>query len=127
MKKFSTLLLLGLLLLSTLSKTCIVLSFQLNQDFIQKYLCENRNQPQSPCGGQCVLSKRLAAEAAKGEALRTILEKLEIPFYNFFPLETASLPFLKGRDDLPGEHYASFVPCLFIADIFHPPRPGFVI
>lgn len=43
----------------TFSKAVIVLSFYINQNYIAKNLCENRNKPKSCCAGKCQLTKQL--------------------------------------------------------------------
>jgi hypothetical protein len=44
------------------SKWLIVAEFRLNQDYIAKNLCINRNKPKMHCNGKCQLMKKLAAE-----------------------------------------------------------------
>ena len=46
----------------TFSKWLIVAEFRLNQDYIAKSLCINRNKPAMHCNGKCQLMKKLAAE-----------------------------------------------------------------
>ena len=53
------------LLLQLFSREVIVMSFQLNRDYIAKTLCENRNRPQLHCNGKCYLAKRLRARQAR--------------------------------------------------------------
>lgn len=53
-----------ILLLSaqTFSKWFVVISFNLNRDYIAKNLCENRNRPVLKCNGNCVLMKKMKQE-----------------------------------------------------------------
>jgi hypothetical protein len=41
------------------------LHFELNRDFIAKNLCINRFNPDSDCGGKCVLMQKLSTQAKK--------------------------------------------------------------
>ena len=50
------------LLTQTFSKWLIVAEFRLNQDYIAKNLCINRNKPKMHCNGKCQLMKKLAVE-----------------------------------------------------------------
>ncbi len=43
----------------TLSKLLILVKFKINQDYIAKVLCENRNKPVLACEGTCFLSDQL--------------------------------------------------------------------
>lgn len=54
-----------LILLQSFSKTWIILSFKINQDYIAKVLCINRNKPELHCNGKCVLMQRLKASEEK--------------------------------------------------------------
>lgn len=49
-------------LVTTFSKTVIVVDFYANQDNIAKNLCENRRTPTIHCYGRCQLNKRLVHE-----------------------------------------------------------------
>lgn len=43
----------------------VMFEFYLNQDFIAKNLCINRDKPQMQCNGKCHLKKQLTAEERK--------------------------------------------------------------
>lgn len=51
-----------LLMTQTFSKWFVVLSFNLNRDYIAKNLCENRSRPVLKCNGNCVLMKKMKQE-----------------------------------------------------------------
>jgi hypothetical protein len=40
----------------------VILDYKINEDFIAKNLCENRNKPTCCCHGKCYLGKQLANE-----------------------------------------------------------------
>jgi len=58
-KKIIALLFFFAFMAQTFSKAVIVLSFYINQNYIAKNLCENRNKPKSCCAGKCQLKKQL--------------------------------------------------------------------
>ncbi len=60
----------------------VMLGFRINQEFIAKNLCENRNRPELHCNGHCQLTKKLAEEQKKDQEspLRKADNKSEI-FY----------------------------------------------
>jgi hypothetical protein len=41
------------------SRWFVLLSFNLNRDYIARNLCENRTRPKMNCNGNCVLMKKL--------------------------------------------------------------------
>ncbi|MBP6826214.1 MAG: hypothetical protein KA165_06635 [Saprospiraceae bacterium] len=51
-----------LILLQSFSKAWIIISFKINQDYIAKVLCVNRDNPEVLCSGKCVLTKNLKAD-----------------------------------------------------------------
>lgn len=71
LKNILSIFLVILILLQSFNKTWIVFSFKINQDYISKVLCINRDKPEMHCNGKCVLAKRVEAEEQK--------EKSELP------------------------------------------------
>ena len=59
MKLIAIPILILLLMTQTFSNWFVVLSFNLNRDYIAKNLCENRYRPKLNCNGNCVLMKRM--------------------------------------------------------------------
>jgi hypothetical protein len=45
----------------------VILDFYLNQDYIARNLCENRDKPQMHCNGKCHLAKKLHEEDRKDQ------------------------------------------------------------
>lgn len=50
------------MLAQTFNRFLIVADYQLNKDYIAKYLCENKYKPQLQCKGKCQMMKKLQAE-----------------------------------------------------------------
>lgn len=62
MKKLLSIGLALLILLQSFSKMWIFISFKINQDYILKVLCINRDKPEKACNGKCYLMKQMKAE-----------------------------------------------------------------
>ena len=50
---------------ATFSNNIVVFNFYLNQNYIAKTLCENRDKPQMHCSGKCQLQKKINEETNK--------------------------------------------------------------
>lgn len=112
-------------MLAISSKDMVIwVSFKLNQNFIARELCVNRNKPEMHCNGKCFLAKKIA-EAKERKASR------EAPVPE--PDEQKQiLCFLPGIKALPGEWKvyflktgfaeATFSHQLVFPDIFQPPK-----
>jgi hypothetical protein len=74
----------------------IYLSFKLNQDYISKYLCVNRELPERGCNGECVLMQKLK-KAAKEEQKAPVFQKQQEMIW-FFSLP-APLPAVEKRHE----------------------------
>jgi hypothetical protein len=51
-----------LILCQSFSKVWIIISFKINQDYIAKVLCVNRDKPEVLCSGKCVLRQNLQSD-----------------------------------------------------------------
>ena len=65
MRSVLTYILLIAVLLPSISPWGTIAYYQLNQDYIARVLCENRDKPQLHCDGKCYLAKRLKAQQDK--------------------------------------------------------------
>jgi hypothetical protein len=61
-KQIAVFILIILVAAQTFSKWLIVLEYKVNQDYIAKNLCKNRNKPKLHCNGKCQLAKKLAED-----------------------------------------------------------------
>ncbi|QNL49873.1 hypothetical protein H8S90_24785 [Olivibacter sp. SDN3] len=57
--KFMVLLLIVVVVMQPLGRLWLFVSFKINQGYIAKELCENRNRPELECNGQCVFMKKI--------------------------------------------------------------------
>jgi len=80
-KIISVSILLICLLAATFSSSLMLLSFDINQNYIAKNLCENRNNPNSHCNGHCYLCKQLAQQEKSGTASTSGKDRFEIQLF----------------------------------------------
>ena len=98
--------------------------YRVNQDYIAKNLCENRDKPMMNCNGQCYLAKQLkAAEEKEQKSNAERLEKMPevvLSFQAIQPIFTASFVQMSIAED----HFATpvFVLSSESKGFFHPPR-----
>ena len=105
-----------------MSKLWIVMSFKINQDFIAKVLCINRDKPKLACAGKCHLMQKLkeAEEKEQEQVPPTVQEKTEVFLCNAQRLMVTRL--LIDAHHVADIDYVDFVPTGFISDVFHPPQ-----
>ena len=123
MKQLTALVLITAITWHIMAEAAIYISFKINQDYIEKYLCENRDNPESECHGCCQLKKQLQEqEEKKAEIPESQLKKVEI---QYFPVSesTSKLYFVYLNQPFPGY----FIPYRLsvISEIFHPPQKSF--
>jgi hypothetical protein len=112
------------LMLPNFTKIGIFIDFKINQDFIAKVLCINREKPMSTCNGQCYLSKQLkkAEEQEEKQVPTNKKERFEVVYYyskSFFDFLFYTDFFAnKLNPTFVNEFFTSF----FIVDIFRPPK-----
>lgn len=98
--------------------------YRVNQDYIAKNLCENRDKPMLDCNGQCYLAKQLkAAEEKEQKSNSERLAKMPevvLAFQAIQPIFKATFLQISVAED----HFAT-PPFLVSNDakgFFHPPR-----
>lgn len=123
LRRFVCILLLLIIALQSFNKVGIILAFKVNQDYIAKALCENKDKPQMHCNGRCVLAKKLKQAEQNEEKQRAqSQEKANVLFFckmNRLKVEECLLS-LQRRDF--NSFYLRFKPSSFSNDIFKPPQ-----
>ncbi|RYF75767.1 MAG: hypothetical protein EOO39_06485 [Cytophagaceae bacterium] len=115
------------LLLQLFSREVIVMSFELNRDFIAKNLCENRNRPQLNCDGKCYLAKKLKAQHDRED--RETTERIQnMPVLALFCTDLFTFTFADASGDattnVPVSYYQQSPYAAPLHGIFQPPRIG---
>jgi hypothetical protein len=120
MKQLLALLIIFSVLWHTMSLTVVFVSFKINQDYIAKNLCIDRDKPDSDCHGCCQLKKELGKQQEKeSPAPENELKKIEIQYFQVLA-ESLNLIPIKAQKLLQPVttpyHQINF------EEIFHPPR-----
>ena len=76
MKLYSVIFLLAILVLGTVGNWGIYLAFKINQQYISKVLCENKEVPQMQCAGKCYLKKQLSEATDTASSEPTSIQRL---------------------------------------------------
>jgi hypothetical protein len=82
MKLISLTILLIALISASFSQLLMIACFDLNENFVAKEYCVNKNIPSSHCNGHCYLNKQLNNEEKPGNPLNASLkEKFEVQLF----------------------------------------------
>ncbi len=124
MKKVFSILVITAMMLPNLTKIGILIDFKINQDFIAKVLCVNKDEPIKMCNGKCYLSEQLkkAEEQEEKQAPTSKKDKLEVTYYyskSSFEFSDCVDTYLSKIN--PASENELFTSS-FISDIFRPPR-----
>ena len=87
MKLFVSIVMAGLLVFQTFNRAYFVIYYEINKEYIAKYLCENKDEPMSTCNGRCFLRDQLEKSSdTDGENENTV-----IPTWNQTEYDTPEL------------------------------------
>lgn len=126
LKKILSIGLIALILLQSSGKIWIYFSFKINQQYIAKALCINRDKPEMHCNGQCVLMQRIrASEAAERQKIPLKLKEYPEAVYCFLPEQWDIQPeALEQPKKRAITVYQPPFTAIWVKGIFHPPQPG---
>jgi hypothetical protein len=118
MKFFAAISLFLVLVLQTFSSFFIQADFYVNQSYIAKNLCVNRNKPMMHCNGKCYLAKKLK-EQDKSQTPASKNERVDVlPFFvpDFFS-------FVNTITRIKREYFIQDETSLssYYSSVFHPP------
>ena len=104
----------------------VYVNFKINQDFISKVLCINKEKPELKCHGSCHLAKKLKAinEEDSGQTSSSNKKKSKRSLTLFFTQNPPDNSKLFGLDKDNKTVYFSNFRDYFISEIFQPPRIG---
>jgi hypothetical protein len=113
-----------LVLVQPFIHTLIFIQFRVNQEYIEKNLCEKKDVKENTCHGCCQLKKQFKktdGQPAK-ETPKSSTIKVEITYCNHFPgiEKHDQYPFALGQVFV--SHDPGFLTSEFINSIFHPPK-----
>jgi hypothetical protein len=126
LKKILSICLIALILLQSSGKIWIYFSFKINQQYIARALCINRDKPEMHCNGQCVLMQRIRAnEAAERQKIPLKLKEYPEAVYCFLTEQWDIQPkVLEQPQKRPITVYQPPFTAIWVKGIFHPPQPG---
>ncbi len=118
MKFFAAIFLFSIVIIQNFSSLIIEADFFINQDYIAKNLCVNRDKPMMHCNGKCYLAKKLKEEG-KSQSPASKSERSDVsPFfvptsYSFIGVQQLDKPEYFIKDENAVSSFPRF--------IFHPP------
>lgn len=110
-----------IMLLKALMVPVVYIDFKLNQDYIAKVLCINRDKPELQCNGHCILMEKIkkTQEATQSQEDQTNHKQLlEVFCENLFDFRPIPF-FLEKESQIPNDR--SF-PSSYHSVLFHPPK-----
>lgn len=120
MKNLTAVILMFSLLSFQFSELLIFVSFKINQDYIAKNLCVERDVEGSTCKGCCQLKKRMNEQQESKKALPPVqTEKQNIDFWN---QPAFSWEFYYPKSNKFTINTANYYIFLLTERIFHPPK-----
>jgi len=120
MKFISVTILLICLITATFSQWLLIACFDINETYIAKELCVNKNNPSSHCNGHCYLNKELNNEERSTNPLtNSAKEKFEI---QLFCIDASNIINVVSSSVTATHPYLqNFAAQEFLHNTFHPP------
>jgi hypothetical protein len=82
LRKAAVWILLFVMIFETSGKTMLLLSFEMNRDFIAKELCVKKDIPDNCCKGSCQLTKELKEQDEReSKSFPSVVVKSEVMFF----------------------------------------------
>lgn len=109
------------MLVKSLMMPMVYIDFKLNQDYIARVLCINRDKPQMQCNGHCILMQKMneaqdQTSSEENQAPKKLI--LETFCESLFEFQTLSWLFDKHAiASFPKKLHASY-----FDKVFHPPQ-----
>ena len=123
MKRLLSISLLGILLLPSLLKVGIIVDFKLNQEYIARVLCINRDEPLQMCSGSCFLNEQLgnATEKEQKELPNNSDQQSKLlPYIHQQSLAFKTSPLLGDKTSF--YHQPTFFGPACLEGVFRPPE-----
>ncbi|QQT25844.1 hypothetical protein [Sphingobacterium spiritivorum] len=111
-------------LLQPFSRMAMFISFKINQDYISRVLCENKDKPELSCHGQCVLMKKIKKlEEKEHNQDMQIIKQLNELIYTQITFDWSPAPLIIPAADT--KQYITDTPHMssaYALSLFKPPR-----
>jgi hypothetical protein len=122
LRYFFVILVIAGVLIQNISKTFIVLNFQINREYVAKNLCEKKEVENNCCQGSCHLKKELKKEEKKEQVPGASLLKDKSETQLFFQTINVLNIYNSISELTKCTHYEKSKPASVSFSIFHPPR-----
>lgn len=109
-----------IMLLQSNMTIVIVTSFYYNQNFIEKYLCVQRNMQNNTCHGQCYLMKKIK-DKQENEQQNFKVNFHEANIVNAFSIEIPTIAIIPFDKITYPAYQTDMVPSDYYASVFRPP------
>lgn len=121
MQKLVSILLLFSLSLQCFSQLGVLISYEVNKDYIAQFLCINRDKPDMHCNGKCYLRKKLKQnEQHKQNGKELSGNKIEFSFFCNTSQQEEQVFFITDKKVFAPVIITGY--CSPHISIFHPPR-----
>ncbi|MEP2280316.1 hypothetical protein [Maribacter sp.] len=128
MKKIFSIVMITVMIYPSINKIGVLINFKINQNFIAKVLCINKEKPKSTCNGKCYLTKQLkkAEKQDQKQIPNSKKDRIEILYYyykntfNFLTYKYAYTP--KINTIYNKKVYKS----AYLSRVFRPPKFDFI-
>lgn len=99
----------------------VYIDFKLNQDYIAKVLCINRDKPELHCNGRCILMQKMkkAQDTEQSQENQTNKKQTFETFCESL-FDFNALKFLAEKEEFIA--YQMLFLSHYLSDIFHPPK-----
>lgn len=123
MKKVIVLFMLLIILVQSTSQLWITISFFINQDYIARVLCINRDKPESGCNGACQLKKQIEKDKENQDQSNIDTKVKEVLVYIpvAIPQVQSAYTFEWTEKTFSNIYFTSYLPEGHLHSIFHPP------
>ena len=122
MRQLTVILLIPLVLSPVLSRTWTLVSFKIQQDFIARVLCINKDIPQVMCNGTCYLNQLLAEDEQNEESPLATIQKFELLYPAGGNKATRGILDVATSGCIP--YHPRAIVTNYFESIFHPPILG---
>jgi len=109
------------MMLNALVMPLIYIDFKINQDYIAKVLCINRDKPITTCGGQCFLNKQLKEQQQQEQAPENQVSKKQ-SFDTYYQLLFDFVALAFTEKTIHSTPYRNSFTSQPLFAIFHPPQ-----
>ena len=120
-KSYGMLLLAAAMLFKAFLAPAVFIDFKLNQEYIAKVLCINKEKPQLECNGQCILMQKMKAAQESENPEQNPAPKSQL-LEIFTELKSIYHPISFQLTEKKYFEYSASLVVLNFSKIFHPPQ-----